>query len=333
MKYRTIGQDPATRRTVSVLGLGTLPFGTAVDEATSFAILDRFVAAGGNFLDTANNYAFWLTGSRGGESESLLGRWRRARGIGDEITIATKVGDRPVKENTSLAEVAKLSSVEGLAPRAIREAVARSIERLGVEKLDLLYAHQDDVTVPQQDVVEAFAGLVRDGVVGLLGVSNQWAWRVERARSLAAAAGLPSYEVLQYQHSYLRRRSDLPGFRTVDGKPSNAGGDILSYVRANPELALVAYSALLRGGYTRADRRLDPDLDHAGTPARLAALSEVAGETGATPNQVALAWLIGGEVPVIPLVGVSSVAQLDEHLAAVDLELTSAQRARLDAVH
>jgi aryl-alcohol dehydrogenase-like predicted oxidoreductase len=333
VKYRTIGQNPATRRTVSVLGLGALPFGTAVDERTSFAILDRYVEAGGTFIDTADNYAFWLTGSRGGESESLLGRWRRARGLDDEITIATKVGDRPIKENISLDEVAKLSNVEGLAPKAIREAAARSMQRLGMDKLDVLYAHQDDVTVPQQDVVEAFAGLVRDGVVGLLGVSNQWAWRVERARSLAAVAGLPGYEVLQYQHSYLRRRSDLPGFRTVDGKPGNAGGDILSYVRASPELALVAYSALLGGGYTRADKPLDPDLDHAGTPARLAALNEVADAIGATPNQVVLAWLIGGEVPVIPLVGASSVAQLDESLAAVDLELTSAQRARLDAVH
>ena len=333
MRYRTMGRDPATRRTVSVLGLGAIKFGSAVDEQTSFAILDRYVEAGGTFIDTANNYAFWLTGTRGGESESVLGRWRRARGIGDEVTIATKLGDRPVKEGISIDEVADPRNVEGLAPKVILEAAMQSMERLGVGKLDLLYAHQDDMAVPQQSVVEAFAGLVSDGVVGLLGVSNQWSWRVERARVLAAEANLPGYEVLQYQHSYLRRRADLPGFRTVDGKPGNAGGDLLSYVRANPELTLVAYSALLGGAYTRADKPFDPDLDHAGTPVRLAALRAVAQEVGATPNQVVLAWLIGGEVPVLPLVGASSVAQLDESLAAADLELTPEQRARLDAAH
>lgn len=333
MKYRTIGQDPATQRTVSVLGLGAIMFGSRVDEATSFAILDRYVEAGGSFIDTANNYAFWLTGTRGGESESVLGRWRQARGVGDEVTIATKVGDRPKTADITLEDVAEPSIVEGLAPEMIRESAAQSMERLGVSRLDLLYAHQEDMAVPQQDVVEAFAGLVSDGVVGLLGVSNHWAWRVERARALAAAAGLPGYEVLQYQHSYLRRRADMPGFRTVDGKPGNAGGDLLSYVRANPELALVAYSALLGGAYTRPDKPLDPDLDHAGTPARLAVLREVAAEIKATPNQVVLAWLIGGDVPVIPLVGASSVAQLDESLAAVELELTPQQRARMDAAH
>lgn len=333
MKYRTIGLNPATQRTVSVLGLGAIKFGSKVDEPTSFAILDRYVEAGGSFIDTANNYAFWLTGTRGGESESVLGRWRRARGLGEEITIATKLGDRPLAVGASLDDVAKPWNVEGLAPSVIRESAARSMDRLGVDKLDLLYAHQEDMTVPQEDVVAAFAGLVSDGMVGLLGVSNHWTWRVDRARALATTAGLAGYEVLQYQHSYLRRRADTPGFRTVDGRPGNAGGDLLSYVRANPELALVAYSALLGGAYSRVDQPLDPDLDHAGTPVRLAVLHEIAQQTGATPSQVVLAWLIGGEVPVIPLIGASSVAQLDESLAAIDLDLTPDQRATLDAAH
>jgi aryl-alcohol dehydrogenase-like predicted oxidoreductase len=108
-------------------------------------------------------------------------------------------------------------------------------------------------------------------------------------------------------------------------------GDLASYLRAEPGLALVAYSPLLSGSYVRPDRPLGADFDHAGTPARLAALREVAKEAGATANQVVLAWLIGADVPVIPLVGASSVAQLDESLAAVDLDLTQEQRARLDA--
>ena len=96
MKYRVIGTDPATRRSVSVLSLGAMLMGSRTDEETSFAILDRYVSAGGTFIDTSGNYAFWVNGTQGGESEELLGRWRRSRGIGDEIIIATKVGARPL---------------------------------------------------------------------------------------------------------------------------------------------------------------------------------------------------------------------------------------------
>jgi aryl-alcohol dehydrogenase-like predicted oxidoreductase len=331
MKYRMIGKDPETRREVSVLSLGAMLFGTATDEPTSFAILDRYVEAGGSFIDTANNYAFWINGTQGGESEELLGRWRRSRGVGEEIVIATKLGARPIAPGTSFADAAEASNVEGLSAKVIRESAERSQQRLGMARLDLLYAHLEDLAVPLQETIEAFAELVAEGIVGLLGVSNNWAWRVERARSLAAGAGLPGYEVLQYHHSYLRRRTDLPGRRSPDGEPGVLGGDLLSYLRAEPGLALVAYSPLLGGGYVRQDKPLGVEFDHLGTPARLAVLREVANDAGATVNQVVLAWLIGGEVPAIPLVGASSVAQLDESLAAVDLELTAEQRARLDA--
>jgi aryl-alcohol dehydrogenase-like predicted oxidoreductase len=331
MKYRTIGTDPTTRREVSVLSLGTHLFGTATDEATSFAILDRYVQGGGTFIDTADSYAFWVNGTQGGESEELLGRWRRSRGVGDEIVIATKVGARPLAPGTSFTD-----NAEGLSAKVIRESSERSRDRLGMSRLDLLYAHIEDPKVPLGETVEAFAALVAEGTVGLLGVSNHWAWRVERARGLAAAAGLPGYEVLQYQHSYLRPRTDLPGERSPDGMPGMAGGDLLSYLRAEPQLAMVVYAPLLRGGYVRRDRLDAPEFaefKHPGTPVRLAALREVAKDAGATVNQVVLAWLIGAEVPIIPLVGASSVTQLDESLAAVDLELTTDQRARLDAAY
>jgi aryl-alcohol dehydrogenase-like predicted oxidoreductase len=213
----------------------------------------------------------------------------------------------------------------------IRESAERSRDRLGVARLDLLYAHIEDPAVPLAETVAAFAALVAESTVGLLGVSNHWAWRVERARSLAAAAGLPGYEVLQYYYSYLRPRTDLPGPLSPDGEQGVLGGDLLSYLRAEPQLTMVAYSPLLNGGYVRQDKPLDAMFDHPGTPARLAALREVAKDTGATVNQVVLAWLIGAQVPMIPLVGASSVAQLDESLAAVDLELTPDQRTRLDA--
>ncbi|MDX3764311.1 MULTISPECIES: aldo/keto reductase [unclassified Streptomyces] len=326
MRYRMMGTDPKTRREVSVISLGAMLMGTLTDEATSFAVLDRYAEAGGTFIDSSNNYAFWVEGSQGGESEQLLGRWRRSRGVGDEIVIATKLGARPNSPATGFTR-----DIEGLSPKVIRESAERSREHLGVERLDLLYAHVQDHGVPMRDTVEAFGELVTEGTVGLLGVSNHWAWQVERARALAAAAGLPGYEVLQYHHSYLRQRTDLPSLRSPDGQEGVAAGDLLSYLRAEPALVPVAYSPLLAGAYVRADKPLGPEFDHPGTRARQAALQTVAEETGATVNQVVLAWLIGGEVPVVPLVGASSVAQLDESLAAVDLELTAEQRAMLDA--
>lgn len=330
MRYRTIGQA-AAQREVSVLALGAMRFGTETDEDTSFAILDRYVEAGGTFIDTSNNYAFWINSTQGGESEALLGRWRRSRGVQSEIVIATKLGGRPVAAGLDFAETAKQENIEGLSASVIRESAARSRELLGVDKIDLLYAHVEDPNVPVEETVKGFADLVAEDMVGLLGVSNHWTWRVEQARAAAAIAGLPGYEVLQYHHSYLRARTDLPGRRSVDGNQGLATGEVLSYLRANPGLTLVAYTPLLSGAYVRDDRPLGPAFDHAGTENRLAAVRAVAEQTGATMNQVVLAWLMGGDLPIIPLVGASSIAQLNESIDAVDLELTGDQRARLDA--
>ena len=169
MKYRTIGTDPNNRREVSALALGAMLMGSRTDEETSFAMLDRYVEAGGTFIDTSDNYAFWEDGSQGGQSEELLGRWRRSRGIGDEIVIATKLGARPLAPRHRCSD-----DPEGLSAKVIRESAERSRERLGVERLDLLYAHIEDPTVPLRETVEGFAELVAEGTVGLLGVSNHW---------------------------------------------------------------------------------------------------------------------------------------------------------------
>ncbi|MFI0235506.1 aldo/keto reductase [Streptomyces sp. NPDC016845] len=327
MKYRTIGTDPATRREVSVLSLGAMLFGTVTDEKTAFAILDRYVEAGGTFVDTSDNYAFWQTGSVGGESETVLGNWRRSRGIGAEIVIATKLGAAPLAPGTGYVD-----NAEGLSAAAIQKAVAGSTARLGMERLDLLYAHIPDPKVELTETVREFGALVNEGRVGLLGVSNHWAWQVERARAIARAEGLPGYEVLQYQHSYLRHRVDTPSQLSPDGELGTADGNLLSMVRAEEDLTLVAYSPLLGGAYVRADKPLSAGHDHGSTQPRLAALREVAKSSGATVNQVVLAWMMGAPVPAIPLVGASSVAQIEESLAAVDLELTEEERARLDAV-
>ncbi|MGW0244118.1 aldo/keto reductase, partial [Micromonospora chalcea] len=269
MRYRTIGTDPATRRKVSVLSLGAMLFGTATDEATSYAILDRYVEAGGTFIDTSDNYAFWQNGGQGGESEELLGRWRRSRGVGDEVVIATKLGARPLAPGTSYVD-----NPEGLSAKVIRESAERSRERLGLDRIDLLYAHIEDHTVALRETVEGFAELVAEGTVGLLGASNHRAWRVERARALAAAAGLPGYEVLQYHRSYLPRRLDVPSELDRDGDVGWVGPDLLSYLRAEPQLTLVAYSPLLKGAYVRPER-LGEEYAVPATPARLEALRAV----------------------------------------------------------
>jgi aryl-alcohol dehydrogenase-like predicted oxidoreductase len=330
MRYTTIGSDSLSARKVSVLSLGAMRFGTTTGEATSFAILDRYVAAGGNFIDTSNNYLFFVNGTQGGESEALLGRWRASHGIGDEIAIATKAGARPIAPATDSG-----TPREGLSRAAIREASERSRERLGVERIDLCYAHVPDQSgVPLDEQVAAFGELVADGTAGLLGLSNHWAWQVERARGLAAAAGTARADVLQYHHTYLRMRTDIPDLRfSRDGEIGVADGSILSYLRAEPGMTLVAYSPLLNGAYTRPDKDLDRAYDHPGTRARLEALDQVVKETGATAHQVLLAWLTGGELPVVPLIGASSVAQLNESLAAVDLQLSAEHRQLLDAAN
>ncbi|MER5890052.1 aldo/keto reductase [Streptomyces sp. NPDC001941] len=327
MKYRTIGSDPATRREVSVLALGAMLFGTYTDEKTSYAVLDRFFEAGGTFIDTSNAYAYWADGGTGGQSEELLGRWMRSRGVRDQVVVATKLGARPLAPGTGFTD-----NPEGLSAKAVREAAERSRERLGVERIDLLYAHVEDRTVDPRETVEALGALVAEGAVGLLGVSNHAVWRVERARALAREAGVAGYEVLQYQHSLLRARPDVRSDAFPYGNLGSAGPELVTYLGAEPELTLVAYSPLLGGAYVREDKPLPSDYEHPGNPPRLEAARAVARETGATVNQVVLAWQLGGALPIVPLAGASSPAQLEENLAAVDLELTPEQRARLDEV-
>ncbi|MCW2870405.1 aldo/keto reductase [Actinacidiphila oryziradicis] len=308
---------------VSALCLGALPLGTYVDEKTSFAILDRFVEAGGTLIDTADNYCFWEPGRTGDESESTLGRWLASRpGLRDQVHLATKAGGRPVKPGGTLEDA------EGLSAPVLREALQGSLRRLGTDRVDLFYTHIEDRSVPLEETVGTLDGLVRDGSTRLLGVSNHATWRIERARATATAHGWTPYTCVQQRYSYLQPRSDLP---LPEGGHTHATGGLLDHVRSEPDLTLLAYSTLLSGAYTRADKQLPAAYDHPGTPRRLAALREVAAELGATVNQVVLAWLTGGSPSVLPIVGFSSVAQLDETIAAMDLTLDPAHRALLDA--
>ncbi|MFJ9413383.1 aldo/keto reductase [Streptomyces sp. NPDC101227] len=319
MHYRTLGGDQGPR--ISAVCLGALPFGTTVDERTSYAILDRFAEAGGTFVDTANNYACWVPGATGDESELLLGRWLRSRGAAGRTVLATKGGARPDPARGDRWP----ANAEGLAGPALRAALEGSLRRLGTDRVDLYYAAVDDRRVPLAETVEALAGLVLDGRAGALGVSNHPTWRLAEARRAAAGRGLPGFRAVQQRHTYLHPRRDLP-----PGLQRETDEELLDYAAAHPDVTLLGYSPLMEGAYTRADKPLPERYDHPGSVVRLRVLAEVAAECGATRNQVVLAWLMGGAVPVVPVLGVSTVGQLDECLAALDLELDPYQRARLD---
>ncbi|WP_245680820.1 aldo/keto reductase [Glycomyces harbinensis] len=305
---------------VSRLCLGAMALGAVQDEATSFAILDRFVELGGNFIDTANCYMFWVDGGTGDESELLLGRWLADRGIRDDLVIATKVGRRPSFPGGGL------DHSEPLTPARIGAGVDESLERLGIDHVDLLWSHRDDRDTPLEATVAGFDAVVRSGKARLVGASNHAAWRVERARALSRKTGAAAYTAMQNRYSYLQPR---PGAALPEGGHVHATDGDLDFVANTPGTALLTYSALLSGAYTNPGKALGGHYEHPGTRSRLAALDAVAAETGATRNQVVLAWLTGHAAPLVPLVGVSSVAQLEEVAAGIDLKLDPGQWRRL----
>lgn len=304
---------------ISDLVLGTMYFGTRTDRATSYALLDRFVAAGGTTLDTADCYAFWVSDTgHGGQSEALLGDWLRTDpGLRERLTIATKVGVEPVDGG----------GVEGLSARVVRRGAQRSLERLGLDRIDVYWAHGEDRGTPIEETATALGELARDGLVSRVGISNHPTWLVERARAHAVGAGLEPVSVLQLTTSYVAPR---PGAR-VEGKDHRFGwvtDETLDFVDRTGA-GLWAYSPLVQGSFDRSDRPFPAAYDHPGTSARLAVLSEVAARLGVARSQVVLAWLLRRGIR--PIVGVSSVAQLDSALTAARLELDEATMARLDA--
>ncbi len=330
MRYRTIG-DGDRAIEVSTLCLGAMNFGTVVDEETSFAILDRFVEAGGTFIDTANNYNAWV-GGYGRDSEDLLGRWLASRGVRDELRIATKLGAAK-KDPSKPLSTTPPTNYQGLAADTIDREARQSLRHLGIDRIDVLYGHVDDRETPLAETVGAFGKLQSEGVVGLTGISNVALWRVVEARAEAERQGVPPYAVVQQQHSYVYPRP--PAIRTPIRTPWTTP-ELFDYAASTgtdgrPSLAVVAYSPLLKGALSRPDKPLFNGADHAGSRERVRVLAEVASEIGATPSQVALAWMLGAEVPAVPVVGPSSVAQLDELLVAADLDLDPEVRERLDA--
>ncbi|MDX6571189.1 MAG: hypothetical protein QOC86_345, partial [Gaiellales bacterium] len=190
---RTLG---STDLAVHPLCLGTNIFGWTIDEAQSFAVLDAYAAAGGNFLDTADSYSAWIEGNSGGESETIIGRWMAARGNRDEIVVATKVGKKP--------------GLIGLSPGTIRRAADESLARLGTDRIDLYYAHLDDEDTPLEDTLAAFAELVAAGKVRHIAASNYGAPRLAEALAASRANDLPAYVAVQ-PHFNLVHRADYEG--------------------------------------------------------------------------------------------------------------------------
>ncbi|WP_399133744.1 aldo/keto reductase [Streptomyces sp. Li-HN-5-11] len=298
--------------------LGTMDFGTRVAPDRAFAILDSFVAGGGVWLDTANCYSFWADPSGvGGASERLIGSWLRARpGARDVVRIATKVRQNP------LVPRSWPESAEGLSARAIHAGVEESLKRLGVDHVDLLWAHAEDRTVPLEETVGAFGELVEKGVALRVGAANHAAWRVERARSLAREQRVEPWTALQLRHSLVLPRPLTP---VAEAGHRMLTADDLDFARSEG-LALWSYSSLMWGSYVRADKPLPQTYDHPGTTRVLAVLDDVAGELSATRNQVVLAWLMRQGID--PIVGAGQQEQIEQALAAHRVRLGDEHMAR-----
>lgn len=297
---------------VSALCLGAMFFGTRNDQTTSYLMLDTYLDAGGTFVDTANIYAHWVEGFHGGESETLLGAWMREKGNRDRLFIASKVGF----EYDGVPRDLKASRIE--------EECNKSLKRLGVETIDLYYAHVDDYTTTLEETLEAFNRLVTAGKVRFIGASNYLAWRLERAKWISETHSWARFCCVQQRYTYLRPRAG-----TTFGPQVAANDDLLDYSRSN-NFPILAYSLLLAGAYTREDRKMDIQYTGADNEARLNALREVARETGATVNQVIVAWMLHHQPPVIPLIAASTHEQMQENLGALQVSLTPDQMERLD---
>lgn len=313
----------ATRNApASPLVLGAMSFGTLVDEDTSFALLDRFVERGGTWIDTADCYSFWASESgHGGASEEVIGRWLAARpGARQQVRISTKVGAEPLWPGSWPEHRT------GLSPRAIGAAVEGILDRLGVDRIDLLWLHQEDRAVAIEDTVDALAALTSAGTVTRVGASNHPAWRIERARAHAKSIGSVPIDAFQLNSTYLRTRPGTlpPGVAHPFGVLSDEQRD---FARDNG-IEVWAYTPLLSGAYDNQAKPVPEVYDHPGTTRRLAVLEEIAAARGVGRGQIVLAWQLARGIR--PIVGGSRVEQLDAAMDAASISLTAQEFDRLD---
>ncbi|WP_189822720.1 aldo/keto reductase [Streptomyces finlayi] len=294
------------------LALGGNVFGWTADRDQSFAVLDAYVAGGGNFVDSADVYSAWVPGNEGGESETVLGAWLAARGNRDEVVVATKVGAHP--------------SFKGLSATNIKAAAEESLRRLGTDHIDLYYTHFDDPTVPVEEIVTALDQLVRDGKVRAVAASNITPDRLRESLDFAEREGLAKYSALQPHYNLVSRD-------TYEGE--------LQEVASQAGLAAVPYYALASGfltgkyrvgGESVQSQRAEGAAKHLETERGrkvLAALDEVAQAHNAEIASVALAWLASRPTVVAPIASARTVEQLPALLAVADLTLTDAELSKL----
>jgi aryl-alcohol dehydrogenase-like predicted oxidoreductase len=301
------------------LGLGTMQFGWSADEATSFEIMDAYVAAGGNFIDTADIYTAWAKGNPGGISEEIVGRWVKARGNRDDLVIATKVRGA-MGEGFSEGRNT-IHQREGLSRRWILKACEDSLRRLGVDHIDLYQAHWIDSQTPIEETLSAFSELVKRGYVRYLGCSNYSAWRLMEALWTSDRRGLESYVSIQPEYSLLsptranferelQRVAVEYGIGVVPWSPLGGGMLTGKYRRGQP------LPESVRASENAARRFSDQNFDTIET------LVSVAERHGVPTAQVSLAWLLRQPAVTAPIIGANSVDQLNELLGTVNLNLS-----------
>jgi aryl-alcohol dehydrogenase-like predicted oxidoreductase len=299
---------------VAPLALGGNVFGWTADRATSFEVLDAFVAAGFNLIDTADVYSRWIEGHRGGESESVIGDWLERRGRRDDVVIATKFGMEMGPDEKGLSRAHMFKSVD------------RSLKRLKTDYIDLYQAHADDKTTPLEETLGAFVELIQAGKVRAIGASNYDATRLAAALEASATLGLPRYETLQPWYNLYDRVS-------FEGP--------LSDLCRQHELGVISYFGLASGfltGKYRSEKDLANRPRGQGVKRMLnergfrilAALDAVAADCDATPAQVSLAWLRSHGVTA-PIASATSTRQLEELARFADLTLDPGAVATLDA--
>ena len=296
------------------LALGGNVFGWTADEATSHAVLDSFVEQGGNFIDTADGYSAWVPGNTGGDSERIIGSWlaKRAGGAAD-VVVATKVSQHP--------------DFKGLAAANVAAAADASLGRLGVDTIDLYWAHFDDATVPLEETATAISALVDAGKVRYIGLSNYTAERIEEWIGIAKANGLALPVALQPHYNLVHRHN----FETTLAPVALANG-----------LSVVPYFALA-SGFLSGKYRTKADLEGAARAggaggyltdeglAVIAALEEIAKSRGVEIATVALAWLRGRPTVAAPIASARTVEQLPALIASATLQLSAAEVAALDS--
>ncbi|MCX2948277.1 aldo/keto reductase [Lentzea sp. NEAU-D7] len=302
-----------TELTVSRLCLGGNVFGWTADEDQSFAVLDAYTAAGGNFLDTADVYSAWGEGNSGGESETIIGRWLAGRGDRDRIVVATKVG--------------MLAGFNNQKRDTVLTAAERSLKRLGVDHIDLYYNHLDDPNTPLEETLAAYDQLVRDGKVRYLAASNFSAERLEKALEIQEREGFAKFVALQPEYNLVSR--------------DEFEGELQDAV-ARHDLATVPYWSLAKGFLTGKYRPgVEVRSARAGAASKyldehglqvLEVLDELAETHGTTVAAVALAWLAQQPTVAAPIASARTLEQLNDLLPVLTLELTQAEVDRLSAI-